>query len=117
MGVTGLKKGGIYRHSDSMDELAKASFSYFLITLKENYLQVIKSKETATEQFQAFASIFMTLNNNDILVGGCPLMNAAIEANDSEILIEDAINRWLYSFSLPWKVHWPSADCIRISDI
>lgn len=32
----------------------------------------------------------MTLNNNDILVGGCPLMNAAIEVDDSEILIEDA---------------------------
>ncbi|MBT2737972.1 TetR family transcriptional regulator [Bacillus sp. ISL-7] len=29
--VTGLKKGGIYRHFDSKDELAKASFSYFLI--------------------------------------------------------------------------------------
>ncbi|MGP7819376.1 hypothetical protein ACTXGU_19845 [Niallia sp. 01092] len=68
--------------------MAKASFSYFLITLKENYLQAIKSKETANEQFQAFSSIFMTLNNNDILVGGCPLMNAAIEVDDSEILIE-----------------------------
>jgi TetR/AcrR family transcriptional regulator, transcriptional repressor for nem operon len=91
MEATGLKKGGIYRHFDSKDELAKASFSYFLITLKENYLQAIKSKETANEQFQAFASIFMTLHNNDILVGGCPLMNAAIEADDSEILIKDAI--------------------------
>jgi TetR/AcrR family transcriptional regulator, transcriptional repressor for nem operon len=88
MEVTGLKKGRIYRHLDSKDELAKASFSYFLITLKENYLQAIKSKETANEQFQAFASILMTLNNNDILVGGCPLMNAAIEVDDSEILIE-----------------------------
>ncbi|MCM3677266.1 hypothetical protein M3699_26620 [Peribacillus simplex] len=53
--VTGLKKGRIYRHLDSKDEMAKASFSYFLITLKENYLQ---AKETANEQFQAFASIF-----------------------------------------------------------
>ena len=70
--------------------MAKASFSYFLITLKENYLQAINSKETANEQFQAFASIFMTLNNSDILVDGCPLMNAAIEVDDSEILIEDA---------------------------
>ncbi|TDL75696.1 TetR/AcrR family transcriptional regulator [Rhodococcus qingshengii] len=91
MEVTGLKKGGIYRHFDSKDELAKAAFSYYLIILKENYLQAIKSKETAKEQFQAFTSIFMTLYNNDILVGGCPLMNAAIEADDSEILIEDSI--------------------------
>jgi TetR/AcrR family transcriptional regulator, transcriptional repressor for nem operon len=33
----------------------------------------------------------MTLLNNDIIVGGCPLMNAAIEADDSNILIEDSI--------------------------
>ncbi|MFE3975408.1 MULTISPECIES: TetR family transcriptional regulator C-terminal domain-containing protein [unclassified Peribacillus] len=58
---------------------------------KKNYLQAIKSKETANEQFQAFTSIFMTLFQNDILVGGCPLMNTAIEADDSNILIEDSI--------------------------
>ncbi|MDM5453905.1 hypothetical protein QUF89_17325 [Peribacillus simplex] len=33
----------------------------------------------------------MTLFQNDILVDGCPLMNAAIEADDSNILIEDSI--------------------------
>ncbi|MCM3676551.1 TetR/AcrR family transcriptional regulator [Peribacillus simplex] len=91
MKATGLKKGGIFYHFDSKDDLAKASFSYSLITLKENYLQAIKYKETANEQFQALTSIFMTLFQNDILVGGCPLMNAAIEADDSKILIEDSI--------------------------
>jgi TetR/AcrR family transcriptional regulator, transcriptional repressor for nem operon len=91
MNATGLKKGGIFYHFDSKDDLAKASFSYSLMTLKENYLQAIKSKETASEQFQAFTTIFMTLLNNDIIVGGCPLMNAAIEADDSNILIEDSI--------------------------
>jgi TetR/AcrR family transcriptional regulator, transcriptional repressor for nem operon len=91
MEATGLKKGGIYRHFDSKEELAKASFSYSLITLNENYLQAIKFKKTANEQFQAFTSTFMTLFHNDILVGGCPLMNAAIEADDSKILIEDSI--------------------------
>jgi TetR/AcrR family transcriptional regulator, transcriptional repressor for nem operon len=91
MDATGLKKGGIFYHFDSKDELAKASFSYSVMTLKENYLQAIKAKESANEQFQAFITIFMTLLNNDIIVGGCPLMNAAIEADDSNILIEDSI--------------------------
>ncbi|MEH7095038.1 TetR/AcrR family transcriptional regulator [Neobacillus vireti] len=91
MKATGLKKGGIFYHFDSKEDLAKASFSYSLMTLKESYLQAIMSKETAKEQFQAFTSIFMTLLNNDILVGGCPLMNAAIEADDSNILIEDSV--------------------------
>lgn len=91
MKATGLKKGGIFYHFDSKDDLAKAAFSYSLMTLKDNYLQAIQSKETAKEQFQAFTTIFMTLLNNDIIDGGCPLMNAAIEADDSDILIEDSI--------------------------
>ncbi|MDQ0971119.1 TetR/AcrR family transcriptional repressor of nem operon [Neobacillus niacini] len=91
MKATGLKKGGIFYHFDSKDDLAKASFSYSLMTLKENYLQAINSKETASEQFQAFTAMVITLWNNEIIVGGCPLMNAAIEADDSNILIEDSI--------------------------
>jgi TetR/AcrR family transcriptional regulator, transcriptional repressor for nem operon len=91
MEATGLKKGGIFYHFESKDDLAKASFSYSLMTLKENYLQAIKSKDRACEQFEAFTTIFMTLLNDDMIVGGCPLMNAAIEADDSNILIEDSI--------------------------
>jgi TetR/AcrR family transcriptional regulator, transcriptional repressor for nem operon len=91
MEATGLKKGGIFYHFESKDDLAKASFSYSLMTLKENYLQAIKSKDRACEQFEAFTTIFTTLLNDDIIVGGCPLMNAAIEADDSNILIEDSI--------------------------
>ncbi|MBY0147502.1 TetR/AcrR family transcriptional regulator [Neobacillus niacini] len=91
MEATGLKKGGIFYHFESKDDLAKASFSYSLMTLKENYLQAIKSKDRACVQFEAFTTIFKTLLNDDIIVGGCPLMNAAIEADDSNILIEDAI--------------------------
>jgi TetR/AcrR family transcriptional regulator, transcriptional repressor for nem operon len=91
MEATGLKKGGIFYHFESKDDLAKASFSYSLMTLKENYLEAIKSKDRACEQFEAFTTIFRTLLNDDIIVGGCPLMNAAIEADDSNILIEDSI--------------------------
>ncbi|RRN67776.1 hypothetical protein EI200_21500 [Peribacillus simplex] len=49
MKATGLEKGGIFCHFDSKDDLAKASFSYSVITLRENYLHAIKSKETANE--------------------------------------------------------------------
>ncbi|MEH7076527.1 TetR/AcrR family transcriptional regulator [Neobacillus drentensis] len=91
MKATGLKKGGIFYHFDSKDEIAEASFSYSLMTLKEKYLQAINSKETAKEQLYAFTKIFMNLSSDDILVGGCPLMNAAIEADDSNILIEDSV--------------------------
>ncbi|MGX6443447.1 TetR/AcrR family transcriptional regulator [Neobacillus sp. K501] len=91
MTATGLKKGGIYNHFESKEDLAKASFSHLVETLKENYLNAIKAQKTAKEQFQAFTSIFLTLYNDEIINGGCPLMNAAIEADDANIVIEDSV--------------------------
>jgi TetR/AcrR family transcriptional regulator, transcriptional repressor for nem operon len=91
MTATGLKKGGIYNHFESKEDLAKASFSHLVETLKENYLNAIKSQKTAKAQFQAFTTIFLTLYNDEIINGGCPLMNAAIEADDANIVIEDSV--------------------------
>ena len=85
MAATGLKKGGIYNHFENKDDLAKASFSYALNTLKNNYIEAVTSKKTAIEQFNAFISVFKTLIQDEVIMGGCPLMNAAIEADDSKV--------------------------------
>ena len=91
MAATGLKKGGIYNHFENKDDLAKASFSYALNTLKNNYIEAVTSKKTAIEQFNAFISVFKTLIQDEVIMGGCPLMNAAIEADDSKVEFEDLI--------------------------
>jgi TetR/AcrR family transcriptional regulator, transcriptional repressor for nem operon len=91
MTATGLKKGGIYNHFDNKDALARASFSHSLNTLKDKYIEVVRSKDTASEQFDAFIDVFSSLLHDNIVVGGCPLMNAAIEADDSKIDFEDSI--------------------------
>jgi len=91
MAATGLKKGGIYNHFENKDDLAKASFSYSLNTLKNNYIEAVTSKKTAIEQFNAFISVFKTLIQDEVIMGGCPLMNAAIEADDSKVEFEDLI--------------------------
>lgn len=91
MTATGLKKGGIYNHFENKDSLAKASFFHSVNTLKDKYIEAVTSKDTAYEQFNAFIHVFETLHHNDIIVGGCPLMNAAIEADDSKIDFEDSI--------------------------
>lgn len=91
MMATGLKKGGIYNHFENKDALAKASFSHSLNTLRDKYIEAVRSKETALEQFDAFIDVFSALLDNNLVVGGCPLMNAAIEADDSKVDFEDFI--------------------------
>lgn len=89
--ATGLKKGGIYNHFENKETLAMASFTHSLNILKDHYKEAVTSKDAAYEQFDAFINVFSTLLHNDIVVGGCPLMNAAIEADDSKIDFEDSI--------------------------
>ncbi|MBT2697512.1 TetR/AcrR family transcriptional regulator [Bacillus sp. ISL-40] len=96
MAATGLKKGGIYNHFENKDDLAKASFSYALNTLKNNYIEAVTSKSTAIEQFNAFISVFKTLIQDEFIMGGCPLMNAAIEADDSKVEFEDLIKEGFF---------------------
>lgn len=91
MNATGLKKGGIYNHFDNKDSIAEASFLYSMNTLKEHYLNAVAQKSSAQEQFQEFIMVFSTLLQDKFIQGGCPLMNAAIEADDSTIEFVDRI--------------------------
>jgi TetR/AcrR family transcriptional repressor of nem operon len=89
--ATGLKKGGIYNHFENKDALAKASFSHSINVLKDKYIEAVRSKDTSYEQFDAFIAVFSSLIDNNLVVGGCPIMNAAIEADDSKVDFEDSI--------------------------
>jgi len=91
MMATGLKKGGIYNHFENKDALAKASFSHSINVLKDKYIEAVRSKDTSYEQFDAFIAVFSSLLDNNLVVGGCPIMNAAIEADDSKVDFEDSI--------------------------
>ena len=91
MMATGLKKGGIYNHFENKDALAKASFSHSINVLKDKYIEAVRSKDTSSEQFDAFIAVFSSLLDNNLVVGGCPIMNAAIEADDSKVDFEDSI--------------------------
>lgn len=91
MNATGLKKGGIYNHFENKESLAEASFLYSMNTLKEQYILAVSGKNSAQEQLDEFISVFSTLLHDQYIQGGCPLMNAAIEADDSMMEFEDEI--------------------------
>lgn len=91
MNATGLKKGGIYNHFENKETLAEASFLHSMNTLKDHYKKAVALKKSAYEQFNEFMKVFSTLSKDEIIIGGCPLMNAAIEADDSTIDFEETI--------------------------
>ena len=98
MQATGLKKGGIYNHFKSKDELALAAFDYAESLLVERVWSVVKTKRNAIARLDALVSGYLTYIDDPPLVGGCPILNTAIETDDTDSPLRDralaAMNSW-----------------------
>jgi TetR/AcrR family transcriptional regulator, transcriptional repressor for nem operon len=83
MAATGLEKGGIYRHFTSKDELALAAFAFSVEKMRERFDEAMAGTETALERLAAIISVYARLPSDPPVPGGCPILNAAVEADDS----------------------------------
>ncbi|MFM2311603.1 MAG: hypothetical protein RLZZ04_879 [Cyanobacteriota bacterium] len=98
MQATGLKKGGIYNHFASKDELAVAAFDYAVSLMSQEVWSAVKTKRNAIARLQALVSSYLVYIDTPPIVGGCPILNTAIEADDTDSPLRDraiaAINNW-----------------------
>jgi AcrR family transcriptional regulator len=83
MAVTGLKKGGIYNHFDNKEAILLDAFDYAFEQVNQAVTAVIKSHYTATDKLKAVVNFYRTYALQPIIAGGCPLINATIEADDT----------------------------------
>ena len=98
MQATGLKKGGIYNHFKSKDELALEAFDYASSLTRQKIWQAVKQKRNAKERLQAMMSCYLDFIDNPPIAGGCPLLNTAIESDDTHPALRDrtrnAMDSW-----------------------
>ena len=97
MTATGLKKGGIYRHFSSKEELAAEVFDYtWDAAWKARFLHL---DETANgiEKLKRYIANFV--DRRGPVAGGCPVLNTAIEADDGNPVLRahaaKALRFWL----------------------
>ena len=81
--ATGFTKGAIYRHFKSKDELEKETLFHLSEVMFEKLKSFIKDEKTASGKLDAIFKFFESYITNPEVKGGCPLMNAAIEADDA----------------------------------
>ncbi|WP_019508385.1 TetR/AcrR family transcriptional regulator [Pleurocapsa sp. PCC 7319] len=89
MQATGLKKGGIYNHFKSKDELALEAFDYAASLLSQRIWSVVRTKRHAIERLQALVSSYLIYIDAPPIIGGCPIMNTAIETDDTDSPLRD----------------------------
>jgi AcrR family transcriptional regulator len=90
MAATGLEKGGIYRHFESKDALALAAFDYAARVHGRRLLAATEAAHTAPDRLSALVTTFATIADDPPIPGGCPLLNMAVESDDTHPALRDA---------------------------
>lgn len=102
MRETGLEKGGIYNHFSSKEQLALEAFDYAYSLIKRRVKIALTGKFDAFERLVALVEVFEGIVEDPPVVGGCPILNTAIEADDSNVALRDrarnAMDEWLDTF-------------------
>jgi TetR/AcrR family transcriptional repressor of nem operon len=83
MEATGLEKGGIYRHFASKEELSLAAFAFAIDKMRERFDAALADATTALERLRAVLAVYARIPTDPPVPGGCPILNAAVEADDS----------------------------------
>jgi AcrR family transcriptional regulator len=81
---TGLEKGGIYNHFSSKENLALEAFDYAFELIWQRTKLALEGKVSAADRLLGIVSVFQGLVEDPPLVGGCPVLNTAIEADDAQ---------------------------------
>ncbi|MFB0845917.1 TetR/AcrR family transcriptional regulator [Paenibacillus oleatilyticus] len=87
--VTGLTKGGVYRTFSGKDEIALEAFDYASRILIEKFLKATEKAETAIDKVMAVCTVYEDPVNHPPIEGGCPLLNAAVEADDGYLPLRE----------------------------
>ncbi len=78
-----LTKGAIYKHFKDKSELEKEVLLFMCMRLLKDVGLEISAADGAEEKLYAILKYFERYHSNPPFEGGCPLMNASIEVDDS----------------------------------
>jgi len=103
MDATGLEKGGIYNHFPNKNAIALEAFDYAMQQLNQHMSEAVEGIESPLERLIIFIKSFGVYRDEDWIEGGCPIMNTAIDADDTHEELRDkaldALKLWEHIIS------------------
>jgi TetR/AcrR family transcriptional regulator, transcriptional repressor for nem operon len=98
MAATGLKKGGIYNHFQSKDDLAIAAFKHSVQLVQKLYAKALHGQRSAKIRLQVMINTFCEVAADPPIPGGCPILNTAIESDHAHPALrqcaQQAMDQW-----------------------
>lgn len=97
--ATGLTKGSIYGNFENKEEVALAAFDHNLLKVSRYIQQRIGQAATYHDKLMVYAQVYHSYSGTPFPKGGCPILNTAIEADDTNPLLKERAARAI----LQWK--------------
>lgn len=88
MQATGLEKGGIYNHFKTKDELAIAAFEYAVKAFGKRIHEKVSKEKSPLKKLYALIEGFQANVEEPPIEGGCPLLNCAVENDQSNEVLK-----------------------------
>ncbi|CAM4072994.1 MULTISPECIES: TetR/AcrR family transcriptional regulator [Flavobacterium] len=86
--ASGYTKGAIYRHFENKEALEIESLEYMSKLVLKTLSESIKKENNVFDKLNALFDFFCSYTNEPIIKGGCPLLNAAIEVDETETILK-----------------------------
>ena len=89
----GYTKGAIYKHFKDKSDLERACLIHMTNTLFFDVTKNIKSAQNAPEKLNSILDYFAQYGKKAPFQGGCPLLNAAVEVDDSDPALKKVVKK------------------------
>lgn len=97
--ATGLTKGSIYGNFENKEEVALAVFEYNRSLVFNTVQAQLEKAETYFEKLMVYGRVYRDVIASVGDRGGCPILNTAVEADDTNIPLQLSVAKALFS----WK--------------
>lgn len=87
--LTGIKKGGIYRHFSGKDEIAIEAYQYAGGVVNRKIQEALERERTAMGKLLVYLQVYANVVEDPPFVGGCPLLNLATESDDGHPMLRE----------------------------
>lgn len=92
MEATKLSKGSLYVHFENKDILAASAVDYNMELLTNILNKRLSQYQTSKEKLFAYIDLFVDPNES-LVIGGCPMLNFGTEADDTNEIIKNKVNK------------------------
>lgn len=89
----GMTKGAIYRHFKNKSELEAHALVYMCQSIEIGLAGQVVQAKNVKDKMEAIFSFFENYANNLFYESGCPLLNAAVEVDDTNPQLKKVTNK------------------------